>query len=163
MNELNISNEVIELWMRLVLDKGWAGVRQGQFPFAAAIYSNESRCLALEHNLVSEMSAPSRHAEVCAIDAACKKIGRTQLSGSWLVSSGEPCPMCFAAAAIADVETIVFGANADVVENAGFGSFGLNIDELVQATNYKPRIVRGVLSREAERLLLSNPSEPQSI
>ncbi|MGQ0662248.1 MAG: nucleoside deaminase [Pseudomonadota bacterium] len=48
-------------------------------------------------NQVTASNDPSAHAEIVAIRAACRRLGRFSLEGSVLYASCEPCPMCLGA------------------------------------------------------------------
>lgn len=91
---MTIDRKKLSRWMREVVEHGWRGVEHGQKPFAAAIYTDDGRRLALETNTSAKTGEPSRHGEVNAIDAACRSGGKDEMPIAWLVSSGEPCPMC---------------------------------------------------------------------
>ncbi len=85
--------EQLSHWMKDVVEHGWRGVENGQKPFAAATYTVEGHRLALETNTAARTGKPSRHGEVNAIDVACRELGVTALPDTWLVASGEPCPV----------------------------------------------------------------------
>lgn len=56
---------------------------------------------------------PFRHAEINVIESACKKLGSFDLSGCWLYTTYEPCPMCASACIWAKFEGVVYGANIE--------------------------------------------------
>ncbi|RLG91889.1 hypothetical protein DRO37_09685, partial [Candidatus Bathyarchaeota archaeon] len=60
---------------------------------------------------VHEANLPTRHAEINAIEKACKKLRSVYLKDCWLYSTFEPCPMCAAACVWAKLKGVVFGAN----------------------------------------------------
>ncbi|WP_442505580.1 nucleoside deaminase [Novipirellula sp. SH528] len=144
-------------WMRTVVAKGWEGVQAGQNPFAAAVYSSQGEMLSCECNQVKQTGHPSRHAEVCAIDRACEKLQRTKLEDCVLISSGEPCPMCAAIAAMTRIPRIIFGAPASVIEQAGYGTLGLGCESFFDAAKPNAVIQGGILADECSQLLLENP------
>ena len=55
---------------------------------------------------------PTAHAEMEAIRDAARRLGSRDLSGCILYSSSPACPMCEAAAYWADIERLVYGADA---------------------------------------------------
>ena len=59
-------------------------------------------------NLVTYNNDPTAHAEVCAIRAACQKLGTFNLSGASIYTSCEPCPMCLAAIYWARVDKVFY-------------------------------------------------------
>jgi len=108
-------------YMAMALEACRVGVSEGQSPFAACIVSHAGEVLACEHNHVRADTDPIAHAEVCAIRAACGKVGRVHLPDATIYSTTEPCPMCFAAIHWARIGRIVYGA---AIEDAA--SFGFN-------------------------------------
>jgi guanine deaminase len=72
------------------------------------------------HNEIFLRNNPTAHAEMVAIERACKNIASLQLEGCELYTSLEPCPMCFGAIYWAGLKTVYFaGTNADAA-GAGF-------------------------------------------
>ncbi|MFD1049582.1 nucleoside deaminase, partial [Kibdelosporangium lantanae] len=60
------------------------------------------------------------HGEIVAIRRACRELDTFKLDGCVLVSSCEPCPMCLAAALWSRVDKIIYAADRDDAEKAGF-------------------------------------------
>lgn len=90
------------------------------------------------------------HAEIEAIDNACKKLGGWRLWQCDLYVTLEPCPMCAGAIINSRIKNVYFGA----FDNKA-GSFGsvVNFNELPY--NHKPEIVAGVMADECSLLLKS--------
>lgn len=110
---------VIEL-ARLNVEKGTGG------PFGAAIFDMESdRLIAPGVNLVEAVNCSVVHAEIVAIMIAQKITGYYDIEGGGippceLVSSSEPCAMCFGAIPWSGVNRLVCGAREDDVRYIGF-------------------------------------------
>ena len=62
---------------------------------------------------------PTSHGELNAIRAACKKLGTHDLSGCDIYTTGEPCPMCYAACWWARVETIYYASTVQDAKQYG--------------------------------------------
>ena len=88
------------------------------------------------------------HAELEAIDQACKTLGGWRLWECTLYVTLEPCPMCAGAIVNARIPRVVFGA-ADP-KNGCCGSV-VNLFSL--PLNFRPELVRGVLEEECATLL----------
>lgn len=71
-------------------------------------------------NMVLETNDPTQHAEIVAIQRACKKLGIYDLSGLVLYTSCEPCPMCLSASIWANIKTIYYGSTRDDAQSIGF-------------------------------------------
>ena len=90
------------------------------------------------------------HAEIEAIDKACKKLGGWRLPGCTLYVTLEPCPMCTGAIINSRIERVVFGAS-----DTKAGSMGSVIDLTELPYNHKPAVERGVLQEECAEMLSS--------
>jgi len=146
-------------WMDQVIEELERGLSRQQSPFAAAVFSLQGDRVSLEYNTVRSSSKPSRHGEVNAIDQACRSIGKPNLSGYLLVSSAEPCPMCAATAANADVDAIVFGASRHSVAEAGYQTLQLACEEFIRLAGKSIPVMGGVQAERCARFLLDNPQD----
>ena len=88
------------------------------------------------------------HAEIEAIDNACKAVGGWRLEGCDLYVTLEPCPMCAGAAINARIKTVYFGAY-----DSKAGSFGSVEDFNRLNYNHKVEIIGGVMEKECEQIL----------
>lgn len=88
------------------------------------------------------------HAELEAIDHACKTLGGWRLWQCELFVTLEPCPMCAGAIINARIPHVVFGAKD---HKAGSCGSVVNLFELPY--NHKPELVGGVRADECARLL----------
>lgn len=82
----------------------------GEVPIAATIIDPEGVPIATFHNEVEARRDATAHAELLAIQMACRKLGRKYLEGHTLMVTLEPCAMCAQAAAHAKIGKIIFGA-----------------------------------------------------
>lgn len=71
-------------------------------------------------NHVTANLDPTAHAEVEAIRAACRRLGRFDLRGAALYSSCEPCPMCLGAIYWARLDALYYAAGREDAARAGF-------------------------------------------
>ena len=88
-------------------------------PFAALVV-RDGEVVATGVNLVTATNDPTAHAEVVAIRAACKALGKFQLTGCAVYTSCEPCPMCLGALYWARCDAIFYGNSAADAAAAGF-------------------------------------------
>jgi guanine deaminase len=107
--------QLLERAVRLARENAVAG----RGPFGALVV-REGVVLGEGVNTTEQDSDPTAHAEVEAIRAACRRLGATDLTGSTVVSSCEPCPMCQATAALAGVSRLIYAAPKEVAAAAGF-------------------------------------------
>ena len=59
-----------------------------------AVIVKEGKIIAKAHNLRESLNSALAHAEILAIDKACKKLNNWRLSRCELYVTLEPCPMC---------------------------------------------------------------------
>lgn len=88
------------------------------------------------------------HAELEAIDNACKRLGGWRLWQCELYVTLEPCPMCAGAIINSRIKTVYFGAR-----DSKAGSFGSVVDFNTIAYNHKPEIVSDVMGDECSAML----------
>ena len=88
------------------------------------------------------------HAEIEAIDDACKNLGGWRLWDCTLYVTLEPCPMCAGAIVNARIPRVVFGA-----EDAKCGACGSVCDLFSMNFNHHPQVEKGVKEEEASQLL----------
>ena len=143
-------------WMTDVLQIAKDGVTHGEHPFGAGVFSIEGLSIALAHNEVVSTINPSAHAEMNAIAKACRRLGKPDLQGYWLVATAEPCPMCMAAIGTAGIRHVAFGAVQAVVTEAGYGSLGVSGQQLANQFNCQMSIHGGIGGNSCDSFLLEN-------
>jgi tRNA(adenine34) deaminase len=105
--------------------------------------------LARAHNLVEGPQDPCGHAELRAIRAAAKRLGRWRLNDCTLIVTLEPCAMCAGALVWSRMGRVVFGA-AD--PKAGACGSVLNVIPNGKL-NHRPALEGGVLEGPCGELL----------
>ena len=88
------------------------------------------------------------HAEIQAIDEACRNLGGWRLWDCTLYVTLEPCAMCAGAILNARIKRVVFGAS-----DAKYGACGSVCDLYAMDFNHHPQVTRGVGKEEAARLM----------
>ncbi len=135
-----------EFFMRRALDEAKNAFYEDEVPVGAVIVRN-GEIIASAHNTRESDKNALNHAEIKAIDEACKALGGWRLVGCTLYVTLEPCPMCAGAIINSRVERVVYGAH-----DKKAGSFGTMLD-LTDYPLYKPEVEGGVLSDECSALL----------
>lgn len=117
----------VEDRMRLVLELSRLNsIKSNGGPFGAAIFNmSNNRLLAPGVNLVLSSKVSLLHAEIVAISLAQLMIGHYDLGGEGmpqyeLVTSTEPCAMCFGAIPWSGVRRVVCGARNEDARKIGF-------------------------------------------
>lgn len=88
------------------------------------------------------------HAEIEAINDACKTLGGWRLIGCTMYVTLEPCPMCTGAIINSRIERVVFGAY-----DKKAGSCGSLINLFDLPYNHKPQLSVGFMEEECAHLL----------
>lgn len=97
-----------ERYMREALAEAKAAAEEDEVPIGAVI-TCRGRIIAKGHNMVERLKDPTAHAEMIAITAATEAVGGKYLNDCTLYVTVEPCPMCAAALAWAQIGRIVYG------------------------------------------------------
>ena len=121
--------------------------KEGEVPVGAVIVK-DGEIIAEGRNRRETEKNALHHAEIEAIDNACKALGGWRLFGCDLYVTLEPCPMCAGAIINSRIKTVYFGA----YDNKA-GSFGSVADFNRLPYNHKPKIIAGVMEKECSELL----------
>lgn len=95
--------------MRVALCEAHDAASENEIPIGAVI-TWRGRVIARGHNMTERLHDPTAHAEMIAITAATEAMGGKYLCDCTLYVTVEPCPMCAAALAWAQIGRIVWGA-----------------------------------------------------
>ncbi len=133
--------------MRAAIKAAKRGLAEGEVPIGAVVVY-EDKVVSRGYNRRAKLQLASAHAEMMAIDRACKKFRSWRLpEGCELYVTLEPCPMCMGAGLNARVDKIYFGA---------YEQKGRSLtDALADANllNHKTEVTGGVLQEECSALL----------
>lgn len=137
-----------EKFMREALRLAKKAKAAGEVPIGAVVVS-EGKIIGRGYNLRTKLQMATAHAEMRAIDRACKKCGSWRLPGAEIYVTLEPCPMCMGAILNARIERVYFGA----YEQKGRSLTG----ELASANllNHTVEVVGGVMEKECSEVLTS--------
>ena len=133
--------------MRAALDEAKIAADLGEVPVGAVV-AKDGEIVARAHNLRESGKNATYHAELMAIDAACKALGGWRLWQCELFVTLEPCPMCTGAIINSRIPCLVFGARDAVT-----GSCGSVIDLFFENYGHHPKVYAGVLGEESAELL----------
>jgi len=126
-------------------------------PFGAIVVEEDTgRLLGVGVNLVTTLELSLAHAEMVAVSLAQSAAGNWNLgaqSSVQLVTSCEPCAMCFGAVPWSGVKSIIWGAGRHDAEAAGFDEGDKPADWAESLERRGIRTQGGVLHREAAAVL----------
>jgi len=95
--------------MRRALELAAEAAEAGEVPVGAVITDGD-KIIAEARNAMRGSLDPTAHAEIVAIRAATLALGQPRLDGCILWVTLEPCAMCAAAASVARLKGVRFGA-----------------------------------------------------
>jgi tRNA(adenine34) deaminase len=96
---------------------------------------------------------PTAHSELLAIRAACRTLGRTDLSGAEMFTTVEPCLSCAYAIRATGISRVVIGTDAGEIGTFGPGArHPFLADPGFVNWGPPPEVVMGVMADESRRL-----------
>lgn len=98
-----------KVFMQMAIDEAMKAAEIGEVPIGAVIVY-EDKVIARGHNLRETSQNAVTHAELSAIQDACKEIGSWRLEDTTLYVTLEPCPMCAGAILQSRIPRVVYGA-----------------------------------------------------
>ncbi len=136
-----------DIFMKRAIELARLSALEGEVPVGAVVVK-DSEIVGEGRNRRELGKNALYHAELEAIDSACKKLGGWRLWQCELYVTLEPCPMCAGAVINSRLKAVYYGASDNKA-----GSFGsvVNFNEL--AYNHKPEIISGVMADECSALL----------
>ena len=145
----------VDAALRLALEEARKTTSSGDVPVGAVVLDPDGAVVGAGHNEREATGDPTAHAEVLALRAAARRLGRWRLSGCTLAVTLEPCKMCAGATVLARVERLVYGARDDRAGAVG------SLWDVVRdrRLNHRPEVVPPeladpALSEECSRLLV---------
>ena len=147
MDEKREYNELDELFMRRAIELALEAEKIDEVPVGALVV-RDGKIIAEAYNRRETNKMATHHAEVLAIEEACRVLGGWRLIGCTLYVTMEPCAMCAGAIINSRLPRVVFGAN-----DLRFGAFGSLIDLAEVPLNHTPEVVGGVLGDECRSIL----------
>ncbi len=112
-----------------------------------AVIVKDSKIIARGYNRRETKHNALLHAEIIAIDKACRKLGGWRLPGCEIYVTLEPCPMCMGAIISARIEKLYFGAYDEKSGAAG------SVCDLSCALPHKVETTGGVMKEDCTKLL----------
>lgn len=145
-------------WMEEALNMAKRAYKKNEVPIGAVIVK-DGKIISKAYNQREKKQNAIKHAEIIAIDKACKKLKSWRLDGCTLFVTLEPCPMCSGAICNARIDKVVYASSEKTSQD--------NLCEMILQSN---RLNHKVLleqeknfEREASNLLTSFFKEKRQI
>ena len=121
---------------------------KAEVPIGAVIVKDD-KIIARAHNLRECKNQAIAHAEIFAIEKACKKLGAWRLENCDMYVTLEPCPMCAGAILNARVRNLYIGAM-----EPKFGAVGSKLNLFKDFVfNHTVNVETGLLADDALKLM----------
>lgn len=137
-----------EKFMREAIRLAEKAKKKGEVPIGAVVVY-QGKIIGKGYNLRTRLQKATAHAEVRAIDKACKKLKSWRLPSAEIYVTLEPCPMCMGAVLNARIDRVYFGA---------YEQKGRSLTkQLAEANllNHTAEVQGGVLQEECAAVLTS--------
>ena len=96
-------------YMEIAFQEAEKAKKKGEVPIGAVIVQND-KIISKGHNVRERKQNALLHAEIIAINKACKKLHSWRLDNATIYITLEPCPMCAGAIANARIKKVVYAA-----------------------------------------------------
>lgn len=120
----------------------------GEVPVGAIVVDSAGNIIGRGRNRREETGNATRHAEIEAVEQACKVLGDWRLEDCTMYVTLEPCPMCTGAIINARIPKLVYG-----LKDGNSGCCGSVINLFEERLGHKPAVYSGVLAAESSELL----------
>ncbi len=137
-----------EIFMKKALQQAKVAMAHDEVPIGAVIVK-DGKVIARAHNVRNQTRNAVAHAEILAIQKACKKIGDWRLSDCDLYVTLEPCLMCIGACYNARLANVYFGA----YDSNGGGATTVVNDERNNTLNHNINMTGGILQSQCSQIL----------
>ncbi len=133
--------------MKYAIDLAKEAAAAGEAPIGAVVVK-DGKIIGRGRNHREELKRATSHAELEAIEDACRALNDWRLSGCTLYVTLEPCPMCTGAIIMSRISEVCFGAY-DLNDGA--------MDSVINLCDYpfssRPQIYGGIMEDECSAIL----------
>ena len=125
----------MDKYMKCALKEANKALLNDEVPIGAIII-RDNKIISRGYNKKEKTQNVTSHAEMIAIQKACKKLNNWRLNNCILYVTVEPCIMCYGAIIQSRIKKIVYG-----IDNESFGGTKI-LDETIKKNNIE--IVKGI-------------------
>jgi tRNA(adenine34) deaminase len=134
-------------FMKRALELAKKAFDSGEVPVGAVIVKN-GEIIGEGYNMREQKQNALSHAEIEAINSACKKLNSWRLDDCEMYVTLEPCPMCTGAIINSRIKTVIFGAF-----DSSMGCMDSVINLCDYPFNHKVEIYAGIMEDECKKIL----------
>ncbi|MDD8049142.1 MAG: nucleoside deaminase [Thomasclavelia sp.] len=136
-----------ELYMEEAYKEALKAYQKDEVPIGCVIVYNDE-IIVRSHNLRENNQCATSHAEIVAIEKACKILHNWHLDDCILYVTLEPCLMCSGAIVNSRIKKVVYGS--EDLRWAGLSNVVKDYDKKI---NHHPEVIGGVLEDKCTALL----------
>lgn len=139
---------MVDKFMKAALKCAQKALAEGEVPIGAVVVC-DGKVIARGHNRRTKKQIATAHAEIEAIEKACRKKGSWRIPECEIYVTLEPCPMCMGAMLNARIKKVYFGA---------YEGKGRSMTEAIAASNlvnHRIEVEGGVMESECAEILTS--------
>lgn len=136
-----------EFFMDQAIELAKEASKEGEVPVGAVVVI-DGRIVGRGRNRRETDKNALAHAEIEAINEACKTLGGWRLWQCDMYVTLEPCPMCTGAIINSRIKRLVYGAS-----DSKAGSCGSVVNLFSLPYNHKPEVISGLKQEECAALL----------
>ena len=140
-----MTNEEKEKFMGEAIKEAQKAFKRREVPIGAVIVKN-GKIIAKAHNTREKTKNALSHAEILAVNNACKKLRNWRLVDCDIFVTLEPCIMCLGALYNARIRKLYYGAS-----NKSNGDIKIDYSSVIQ--NHKLEVENGIKESEVKELL----------
>lgn len=137
-----------EEYMQKALMLAEKAKKMGEVPVGCVITDSFGNIIGSGHNLRESENSALMHAEIIAIDEACRTLNSWRLTGCSLHVTLEPCPMCAGAIINSRISSVFYGA-----PDRQMGACGGVINIFMERFGHSPKLYGGILEHECAEIL----------
>lgn len=136
-----------EKYMKEAIKEANKARKKGEVPVGAVIVKN-GKIISRGHNKREQKKNSLYHAEIIAIDKACKKLKNFRLEECEMYVTLEPCLMCAGAIIQSRIKKVVYGASDEK-----YGMAGTAFNAFLLKSNHTVEIKKDVLKKECSDII----------
>lgn len=137
-----------EFYMGKAIEEAKIAAAVGEIPVGAVVIY-QKKAIARAYNLRETLPCATAHAELLAIEKACRALGRWRLTGCTLYVTVEPCPMCAGAIVNSRLDRVVYGC--DDPKGGAVRSLFQIVDN--PALNHRVEVTDGIRADECAAIM----------
>lgn len=139
----------MDKYMSRALELAREAFDEGEVPVGAVVVKKATgEIVGNGRNMREKAKNALAHAEIMAIDEACRTLGGWRLPECAIYVTLEPCPMCCGAIINSRIDNVIFGAY-DVKSGSA-----VSVQKMFELPyNYRPEVTGGVMEEECSAIL----------